>query len=44
MKGSLSNRDYSCIGEEVVLRRVPPPVVPTNRSANAFDMLPASII
>ncbi|PIO60125.1 ankyrin repeat protein [Teladorsagia circumcincta] len=42
--GSLSNRDYSCIGEEVVLRRVAPPVVPTKRSTNAFDLLPASII
>ncbi|RCN49525.1 PH domain protein [Ancylostoma caninum] len=45
MMGSLSNRDYSCIGDEVVLRRAPPAVAtPAKRSTNAFDLLPASII
>lgn len=45
MMGSLSNRDYSCIGDEVVLRRAPPTVAtPAKRSTNAFDLLPASII
>lgn len=42
--GSLTNRDYSCIGEEVVLRRAAPVAPPTKRSTNAFDLLPASII
>lgn len=44
-EGSLSNREYSCIGDEVVLRRAAPTVGATSkRSTNTFDLLPASVI
>ncbi|KJH50246.1 PH domain protein [Dictyocaulus viviparus] len=43
--GFLSNREYSCIGDEVMLRRAAPTVAgPTKRSTNAFDLLPDSVI